>query len=51
MIKITVLALVTISAFCSTHQTSTNSNLMGGNNGMSTQQYSNGSVNPYEMET
>jgi len=24
---------------------------MGGNNGMSTQQYSNGSVNPYEMET
>lgn len=51
MIKLTVLALVTISAFCSSHQTSSSSNLAGSNGGKQTQPYTNNPNNPYEMET
>lgn len=51
MIKVIVLTLLVLSALCSSHQSSSNSNLMGGTGGMQGQKYPNGNGNPYEMET
>lgn len=50
MIKLTVLALVTISALCNTNQATSNTNLMGSGTGMQGQQYPKGPNNQYEME-
>ncbi len=47
MIKLTVLALMTLSVLCNYQQTYPNSNPMGGSGNM---QNPNGTNNPYEME-
>lgn len=51
MIKLTVLALMTISALCNTSSATSSTNLMGSGTGMQGQQYPMGPNNQYDRES